>query len=101
MPAPGPSNVTAPAKGETMHPAYTTMPSPIGRLKLVASEKGLVAILWENDSPRRVRLPELIAREEHPVLMETKRQLAEYFAGERRSFTIPLDMRGTPFQRDA
>ena len=34
---------------------YKTMKSPVGELKLVASDKGLAAILWENDNPRRVR----------------------------------------------
>ena len=36
--------------------AYKMMESPVGKLKLVASDKGLVAIPWENDSPSRVRL---------------------------------------------
>ncbi len=36
--------------------SYKTMKSPVGRLKLVASERGLAAILWENDDPKRVRL---------------------------------------------
>lgn len=79
---------------------YKTMESPIGKLKLVASDKGLVAILWENDSPRRVRLSELHENEEHPVLLETERQLGEYFAGKRKTFSIALDMRGTRFQKD-
>src|SRR5205807_8330044 len=33
--------------------SYKTMKSPVGRLKLVASERGLAAILWENDDPKR------------------------------------------------
>ena len=33
-----------------------TIPSPVGELTLVASDAGLVAILWENDDPDRVRL---------------------------------------------
>ena len=80
--------------------AYKTIESPIGKLKLVASDKGLVAILWENDSPRRVRLDELVADEQHPVLVETERQLGQYFAGKRKTFSIALDMRGTRFQKD-
>ncbi|MGB6134543.1 MAG: methylated-DNA--[protein]-cysteine S-methyltransferase [Acidobacteriaceae bacterium] len=80
--------------------ASKTIDSPVGRLKLVASEKALVAILWENDDPKRVRLGELVGSETNPVLVQTERQLAEYFAGKRRSFTVPLDLRGTPFQRD-
>ncbi len=80
--------------------AYKTIDSPVGQLKLVASDKGLVAILWENDSPRRVRLTELVADEKHPVLVETERQLCEYFAGKRKAFSVALDIRGTRFQKD-
>ena len=60
--------------------AYKLMESPVGKLKLVASDKGLVAVLWENDSPRRVRLNEQIEDETNPVLVETERQLKEYGA---------------------
>lgn len=80
--------------------AYKMMESPVGELKLVASDRGLVAILWENDRPSRVRLGELIANEHHPVLVETERQLREYFDGKRKMFSIALDMRGTRFQKD-
>ena len=80
--------------------ACKVMESPIGKLKLVASDKGLVAILWENDRPSRVRLGEMVEDERHPVLVETERELGEYFAGRRREFSVALDMRGTRFQRD-
>ena len=76
------------------------MDSPVGRLTLVASNKGLAAILWQNDRPSRVRLGELIEDERHPVLVETARQLDEYFAGKRKTFSVALDMRGTRFQKD-
>jgi methylated-DNA-[protein]-cysteine S-methyltransferase len=75
------------------------MESPVGRLKLVASERGLVAILWENDGPRRVVLGELWDDDRQPILVETERQLKEYFTGKRREFSLPLDMNGTPFQK--
>jgi methylated-DNA-[protein]-cysteine S-methyltransferase len=80
--------------------AYKTTPSPIGNLKLVASDKGLVAILWENDNPKRVRLGDLVLNNEHPVLLETERQLKEYFQGKRKSFSLKLDLIGTKFQND-
>jgi methylated-DNA-[protein]-cysteine S-methyltransferase len=80
--------------------AYKTTESPVGKLKLVASDKALVAILWEKDNPRRVRLTELVANDRHPVLLETERQLREYFAGKRKTFSVALDMRGTRFQKD-
>lgn len=74
--------------------------SPVGKLKLVASEKGLVAILWENDNPRRVPLTSSMEDDQQKILVEVERQLNQYFAGERRSFSLPLDMKGTPFQKD-
>lgn len=78
---------------------FKTMKSPVGELKLVASDKGLAAVLWENDDPRRVRLSPLRRDDNHPVLREAERQLAAYFAGKRRVFELPLDAAGTPFQR--
>jgi methylated-DNA-[protein]-cysteine S-methyltransferase len=36
---------------------------------------------------------------DHPVLQEAERQLAEYFAGRRTEFDLPLDPSGTPFQQ--
>ena len=57
------------------------------------------AILWENDDPDRVRLGAMAQDDAHPVLAETARQLTEYFAGERQSFDLPLDFRGTDFQK--
>jgi methylated-DNA-[protein]-cysteine S-methyltransferase len=78
---------------------YKTMKSPVGTLKLVGSEAGLAAVLWENDDPRRVRLEVGLQDEHHPVLVEAERQLNEYFAGKRKSFSVKLDFVGTPFQK--
>ncbi|MFW2830049.1 methylated-DNA--[protein]-cysteine S-methyltransferase [Sphingomonas sp. ID0503] len=75
------------------------MPSPVGELTLVAGDAGLVAILWESDDGSRVRLGETMEAADHPVLGETRRQLDEYFAGGRRTFDLPLDFRGTDFQK--
>jgi len=77
---------------------YKWMESPVGKLKLVASEKGLAAILWEKDKPNRVRFDALTEDKKHPVLVEAETQLNEYFAGKRRNFSVKLDPRGTPFQ---
>lgn len=73
--------------------------SPVGKLELVASERGLAAILWEHDDPRRVPLGEVVESDSDPILLETERQLRAYFAGRRTEFSIPLDFRGTEFQR--
>jgi methylated-DNA-[protein]-cysteine S-methyltransferase len=79
--------------------SYKFLESPIGNLKLVASKHGLVAILWEKDRPRRVVLNDLVENTEQPILKQTEAELREYFAGKRTVFTVPLDMRGTPFQK--
>ena len=79
--------------------AFKTMPSPVGVLKLVAAESALIAILWENDDPTRVRLGPMTEDPHHPVLLETEHQLNEYFSGKRQSFSIKLDFTGTEFQQ--
>jgi methylated-DNA-[protein]-cysteine S-methyltransferase len=79
--------------------SYKTMKSPVGRLKLVASDRGLAAILWENDDPKRVRLAPLVEDTNHPVLRETERQLNDYFAGKLKKFSLTFDFAGTDFQK--
>ena len=79
--------------------SYMYLASPVGQLRLVANEQALVAVLWENENPKRVRLAELLEEAQHPVLLETARQLNEYFAGQRRQFDLPLDFEGTDFQQ--
>lgn len=74
--------------------------SPVGALKLVSDDEHLLAVLWPNDNPRRVRFA--INTEEnkiHSVLIEAEKQLNEYFRQERNSFSIPLRFIGTPFQQ--
>jgi methylated-DNA-[protein]-cysteine S-methyltransferase len=77
-----------------------TTPTPVGRLKLIATDRGLAAILWENDDPKRVRLEPVQEREDHPMLVEAESQLADYFAERRKEFTIPFDPSGTAFQKE-
>ena len=47
-----------------------------------------------------MRLAELAENAGLSVLRNAEEQLQEYFAGKRKSFTIPLDMRGTRLQND-
>jgi methylated-DNA-[protein]-cysteine S-methyltransferase len=86
--------------------AYDVMSSPIGSILLAATREGVVQIAYAENrvdqlldglaarvSPRIVALPQRLA----PV----RAQLEEYFAGERRTFDVPLDhsLLG-PFARD-
>lgn len=79
--------------------AFKSMPSPVGTLKLIANDKGLTAILWQDDDPKRIRLQPVKENPKHPVLLEAERQLKQYFAGKLKSFTLPLDFVGTEFQK--
>lgn len=78
---------------------YKTMPSPVGELTLVGSDRGLAAVLWKNDRPILVKTEAMKEDAHHPILLETQRQLEEYFAGTRKTFTLDLDFMGTDFQK--
>ena len=83
-----------------MNLSFKIIDSPIGKLKLAARDRGLAAILWENDNPRRVRLKEVVENPTHSILLQTEKELAEYFAGRRNTFSVRLDMDGTKFQKN-
>ncbi len=82
-----------------MQLSYQYLDSPVGQLQLVANETALVAVLWENEKPDRVRLACLVEDLQHPILLKTAQQLNEYFAGKRQTFDLPLDFSGTEFQQ--
>jgi methylated-DNA-[protein]-cysteine S-methyltransferase len=78
---------------------FKVMESPVGKLKLVARDSKLVAILWENDRPGRVKLGDMCEVDDNPVLVETARQLDEYFVGKRTRFDLDIEFIGTGFQK--
>jgi len=78
---------------------HKVIASPVGQLKLVASDRGLKAVLWEEDNPARVPLDASRESGSHPVLAQAEIQLGQYFAGERHDFQLPLDFAGTVFQQ--
>lgn len=83
---------------------YTSMSSPIGTLWIAATDRGIVHLDMSADEVQFVySLPDDPggdADEQLRLVHEARTQLEEYFAGERRMFYVPLDLRGTsPFQR--
>jgi methylated-DNA-[protein]-cysteine S-methyltransferase len=82
-----------------MNYAHKTIQTPVGHLKLIASENGLAAILWENDKPERIKLAHGLEDKDNQFLLEAERQLNEYFGGTRKSFSLNLDFVGTEFQK--
>ena len=78
---------------------FKEIETPVGRLKLVAHDQALVAVLWENENPDRVRMATLVEDEHHPILLKTEKQLTEYFNHQRTVFDLALDFQGTDFQK--
>jgi len=72
-------------------------PSPAGDLFLAASEKGLVRLEFEG-RVQKLDAKRIELRESRSRIAKYLNELDEYFAGERRDFSMPLDLRGTAFQ---
>jgi len=79
--------------------------TPIGNLRLAASDFGLVAVEWADSQPE---FDSYLARHKQPTQPNVKRiapyakELREYLNGKRTAFTIPIDWSWfTPFQCEA
>jgi methylated-DNA-[protein]-cysteine S-methyltransferase len=95
---------SAPAPSSTMV-YYTLCQTPIGLLQLFSTDQGLVKLALPNEPRseaetyvRRVLGP-VTPCEDEAAHTQTLAELAAYFAGDARTFSVPLDPRGTPFQR--
>ncbi len=79
--------------------------TPLGPMLAVADERGLVLCEFQDRPllPTQLRRVQAICgampeEGDHDVLMQTQRELDEYFLGKRDEFTVPLVLDGTPFQ---
>ena len=72
----------------------TTLSSPLGAILLSCSERGVTRLRFLDEPAAEVYT------DHHEHLFRAAGELAEYFAGERSAFTVPLDLGGgTDFQR--
>jgi methylated-DNA-[protein]-cysteine S-methyltransferase len=85
--------------------AYRTVETPVGELLMAATPRGLVRIAYASEGLDTV-LQSLATRISPRILLAPRRldaaaaQLDDYFAGRRRSFQLPLDLRlSTGFRR--
>ncbi|HEY8376674.1 MAG TPA: methylated-DNA--[protein]-cysteine S-methyltransferase, partial [Nannocystis sp.] len=79
---------------------WTSIPSPIGPLCLVATRDALRGVYMQAHRGAPAPLPPgALEQPDAPVLRQARRELDEYFAGARFRFTVALDPQGTPFQR--
>lgn len=79
--------------------------TPLGPMFAVADEKALVLLEFIDRRMLETQLKTVQRRfgcvlvpGNNDVLLQTETEINEYFAGERKEFTVPLDLRGTPFQ---
>lgn len=68
----------------------TVAPSPIGALEVTVAGDAVVAIDWTDAA--------VTPEPNHPILQSARRQLAAYFAGDLRTFDLPLEPAGDPFE---
>ena len=85
--------------------AYATLDTPVGKVLVAATRRGLVRISFGAVYDFESVLADLSARVS-PRLLESpgyfdgvRKELEEYFEGRRTSFDVPVALHGTPFQR--
>ncbi len=73
--------------------------TPVGDLRLAASDRGLVAVEWANSQPD---FDSYLLHPDTEAVAPYARELLEYFVGERREFTFSIDWSiFRPFQQEA
>ena len=101
--APGPDQLPdlseAAAAARLLDVAYATLDSPLGRLLLATTPRGLVRLAYVDYADEDAVLENLAATVSPRIMAaprrldEPRRELDEYFAGARHRFEIPLDWR--------
>ncbi|MBX3087080.1 MAG: methylated-DNA--[protein]-cysteine S-methyltransferase [Cryobacterium sp.] len=85
--------------------AFREIDSPIGKLLIASTSRGLVRLAFQNE--KREEVLDELSRKLSPAILESpskldkeSRELDEYFRGERRDFDLPLDLSlSTGFRR--
>ena len=78
---------------------YDFYDSPQGQMLLLAGDAGLSGVYFRGQKYHPQIEPQWRRDARHAPLAQAKRELAEYFAGERKRFEVALAPEGTPFQR--
>ncbi len=69
---------------------YCIIGSPLGNLKITAGDQGISGIAYTEEA---------VCSTDVPLLKKAEVQLKEYFEGRRKKFDLPLDLKGTEFQK--
>jgi methylated-DNA-[protein]-cysteine S-methyltransferase len=79
---------------------YDIVGSPVGDLFIAATDRGLARISYRPEGMEETLARTFGRRVLRSPLDEVRRELDEYFAGERKVFDLPLDLRVAPFHAD-
>jgi methylated-DNA-[protein]-cysteine S-methyltransferase len=66
--------------------------TPLGDMIAAADENAITSLEFTDDASH-------IQNSDHPLLLRLEEELSEYFAGKHKTFTLPLNPQGTPFQK--
>jgi AraC family transcriptional regulator of adaptative response/methylated-DNA-[protein]-cysteine methyltransferase len=96
---------SAPAKNGTDCIRMAMIETPIGPMVAAASDKGVCFLEFADRrgfeascDDMRKRFGAAVLPGENAILKQLREELAKYFAGELRKFSVPIFVRGTPFQ---
>jgi methylated-DNA-[protein]-cysteine S-methyltransferase len=78
---------------------HRVIDSPVGPLTLIGRH-GVLTALYMGVDHRHAPDPATYGSRDDDAFPEAAEQLGQYFAGERRSFDLPLQATGTPFQEE-
>jgi len=74
-----------------------TISTPVGNISIEASSDAINAVLFVKKD--EVEAMPVSKKSDHPLIQQCIDQLNEYFEGSRKTFDIPLQQEGTPFQQ--
>ena len=78
---------------------YARFASPLGPVIAIADDDGIRHVDFVGAKYERPIAPDWVEDPDAPALRDCAKQLAEYFAGERTEFELPLAPRGSDFQQ--
>ncbi|MEH7821748.1 methylated-DNA--[protein]-cysteine S-methyltransferase [Bacillus altitudinis] len=77
---------------------YTVYTAPIGALYILEKDGAIIEVKFDDESFLVKEQRDRFKQDDTPVLKEAKKQLDEYFKGDRKVFDLPLKQAGSPFQ---
>jgi methylated-DNA-[protein]-cysteine S-methyltransferase len=78
---------------------YTHIDSPLGRILLASDQRALTGLYFVGQKYEAVPGSDWNEERDSPLFARAQTELAEYFAGKRTGFNLPLGPKGTPFQQ--